>query len=146
MALDLLYLTVEQQKRRAEPKGVPHIVARQEKKKLQSQVEDDFRKGVRKRDGMKSRATGKPLVLDTTNPDKLADVHHVLKRSTNPEGKWEIERGILLSRTEHKYAETRCLNAPEHYMLDISGPDDLGEKQTFTWRDIQGVITKTRNG
>lgn len=130
----------------APSKGLPPVLERKERKKRQSKIEDDFREGVRKRDKMRSRASGKPLTRSSPDADMLADVHHVLKRSTNPDGEWSIQRGILLSRTEHVLAETRCPNAPDHFLLEITGPDDLGEDQDFTWRDIHGTVTKTRLG
>jgi len=130
--------------RRAPQKGLPPVLERKERKKLQSKIEDDFRKGVQARDKMRSRASGKPLKRSTPDADQLADVHHVLKRSTNPDGEWEIERGILLSRTEHVMAETRCPNAPDHFLLEIEGPDDLGQPQTFTWRDVHGVVIRRK--
>ena len=130
--------------RRAPAKGLPPVLERKARKKLQSKIEEEFREGVRKRDHMRSRASGKPLKRSSPDADVLADVHHVLKRSTNPDGEWEIARGILLSRTEHVMAETRCPNAPDHFLLEITGDDDLGKPQTFVWRDVQGTVIRTK--
>lgn len=143
-AFDDLVVLNHRTERYAPQKGLPPVLERKERKELQSKIEDDFRKGVQARDKMRSRATGKPLKRSSPDADVLADVHHVLKRSTNPDGEWEIPRGILLSRTEHVMAETRCPNAPDHFLLEITGPDDLGEPQTFTFRDIHGVVIKVK--
>ncbi len=143
---DLPTLAELQATPRASQKGLPTVLRRQERIKSKQVQEDAFRKAVWARDGGKSRASGKPLGRSGTSPERVGDVHHVLKRSTHPEGKWKLSRGILLSRLEHKLAETVCPNDPSHFLLEISGPEDLGKPQLFTWRDVQGVILKTRLG
>ncbi len=144
MPLTLPTLAEMRTTRCAPSKGLPPVLERKARKKLQSQIEEEFREGVRKRDHMRSRASGKALQRASVSPDTLADVHHVLKRSTNPDGAWDVARGILLSRTEHKLAETRCPNAPDHFLLEVVGPDDLGQPQTFTWLNIHGVVIRTK--
>lgn len=143
---DLPTLQELQRERRAPQKGLPRMLTKKAEKQSQAAIEDAFRKGVFERDKGRSRATGKPLSRSAHDWDHRAEVHHVLKRSTNPEGKWEISRGILLSKTEHVLAETRCPQAPDRMLLEIHGDDDLGQPQVFTWRDTNGTVRKTRHG
>ena len=77
---------------------------------------------------------------------RVGEVHHVLKRSTHPEERLNPANGILLSKEEHALAETACPGDPTHQLLDIIGPADLSEKQTFTWRDVKGAVIRTRIG
>jgi hypothetical protein len=117
-----------------------------EKKKTKAQREKDFRAAVWERDKSRSRASDKPLARSGTDFEKVGEVHHVLKRSTHPEDRLNPANGILLSKREHHLAETACPNAPDKQLLDIAGPADLGQPQTFIWRDIHGKQTKRRVG
>ncbi len=135
-----------QQQRRAKPKGLPSMLVKQEKKATKEERAKAFRDACWLRDKGKSRATGRKLSRSAINWEQRGEIHHRLKRSTHPEDIYTVSNGILISKTEHALAETRCPNAIEFFMLDITGPDDLGELQTFTFRDIQGVIIKTRIG
>jgi hypothetical protein len=148
MSLDDLPTLADLQKTpRATPKGLPTVLVKKAKQQSKKQQERAFLEGVWDRDKRRSRASGRPLVRSgVVDADHLGEVHHVLKRSTNPEGKWDVSRGILLSKTEHTLAETRCPQAPEHMLLEIHGDDDLGQPQVFTWRDVHGTVTKTRHG
>ena len=134
------------QGRCAPQKGLPSMLVKKEKQKTKAKKAEDFRADVWARDKGKSRASGRKLSKKAMEWDKRGEVHHRLKRSTHPEDIYTVANGILLSKTEHALAETRCPNAIEVFMLDITGPEDLGELQTFTFRDIQGAITKTRIG
>lgn len=130
----------------ASQKGLPTVIERKERKKTKAQQELDFRTQVRARDKGRDRSTGKRVEPTAMDWDHRAEVHHRLKRSTSPEERLNVGNGITLSKTNHAYAETRCANDPEHFMLEITGPDDLGLPQTFTWRDSQGKVTKVRVG
>lgn len=130
--------------RRATPKGIPTVLAKAEKKKSKEKAEKEFRAAVWARDKGQSRATGKPLAKSGTDYDRVGEVHHVLKRSTHPDAVYDPTNGLLLSKTEHRLAETACPNAPDKMLLDITGPDDRGKPQKFVWRDIHGKATKTR--
>jgi len=143
---DLPTLGELQARPRATPKPMPHLVTKKSKQATQKRTEAAFRAAVWKRDEGKSRASGRKLSRSAMDWDTRGEVHHVLKRSTNPEGKWLPARGILLSKTEHKLAETRCPQAPEHHMLEILGGGDLGQLQAFVWRDVNGVELKRRIG
>jgi hypothetical protein len=134
--------------RRGKPiaKPLPHVLAKDEKKKTKAQREKDFRAAVWERDKSRSRASDKPLARSGTDFEKVGEVHHVLKRSTHPEDRLNPANGILLSKREHHLAETACPNAPDKQLLDIAGPADLGQPQTFIWRDIHGKQTKRRVG
>lgn len=125
-------------------KGIPTPVAKVERKKLKAAKEADFRKGVWARDKSRSRASGKPLARSGSDFEKVGEVHHVIPRSLAPERVYDVANGLLLSKHEHHLAETICPNAPDKMLLTISGPDDRGQKQTFTWYDVQGKVTKTR--
>lgn len=134
------------EKPHAPQKGLPPVLVKQERKAAQEAIEEAFRQGVWRRDGGKSRASGRKLARSAKGWDQRGEVHHALKRSTHPAGKWNVDRGILLSLTEHALAEAICPHAPAHYMLEIVGPEDLGLPQTFIWRDIHGNETKRRLG
>lgn len=125
---------------------MPRVVVKKEKKAKKEASDLDFRKQVRERDKHRSRACGLSVSPTALDWDHRAEVHHRLKRSTHPDERLNVGNGITLTKTEHKLAETRCPNLVEHYMLEITGPDDLGEEQLFTWRSAQGVVTKTRQG
>lgn len=145
--LDLSFVTnYEDVERKAPQKGLPAVIVRKEKKKSKEDEALAFRVKVRSRDKGKSRASGVKVSPTAMDWDSRAEVHHRLKRSTNPEERLNVENGITLTKTEHALAETRCPNAIEHFMLEITGPDDLGLPQTFTFRDVQGKVLKTRVG
>lgn len=132
--------------RRAQPKGVPAVVERAEKRKTKAQQEKEFRDAVWARDHSRSRASGKPLSRSGTDPRRVGEVHHVLKRSTHPEKRLDPSNGILLSREEHMLAEATCPNDPQHAFLEIVGPEDLSQPQLFVWRDVQGKVIREKKG
>ena len=144
--LDLPYLG--ERPRCATPKHeiVPSVITKDERRKKKVLKAGEFRAAVWKRDEGKSRASGKPLAKSGTDPHRLGEVHHVLKRSTHPEDIYNPENGILLSKFEHALAETACALAPEHCLLEIDGSEDRGKPQKFTWRDRTGTITKETRG
>ncbi len=131
---------------RATGKGLPAMLVKEAKHQAKDAIEDAFRRAVWARDKGRSRASGAGLMRSTVDWKRRGEVHHVLKRSTNPEGRFDVSRGILLSKTEHTLAETRCPQAPEFMLLTIRGPEDLGQSQHFVWRDVDGKITKERMG
>lgn len=139
-------LVDKQRLRYASQKGIPSMLVKKEKRATKEQQGKAFRDAVWTRDAGKSRASGKKLSRTAMEWDRRGEVHHRLKRSTHPEDIYTVANGILIAKSEHKLAETRCPNAIEFYMLDITGPDDLGAPQTFTFRDQQGTVTKTRIG
>ncbi len=143
---DLDTLGNAQRKPRARQKGLPAVLAKEAKREAKEAVEDAFRRAIWIRDKGQSRASGVFLSRSAMDWKKRGEVHHVLKRSTNPDGKYDVARGILLSKTEHTLAETRCPQAPEFMLLTIRGPEDLGQLQTFTWRDVDGKVIKERVG
>ena len=136
----------ETQGRHAPQKGLPSMLVKKEKKLSKDEKAKAFRDAVWTRDQGKSRASGKKLSRTAMDWDRRGEVHHRLKRSTNPDAVYDVGNGILLSKSEHVLAETRCPNAIEFYLLDISGPDDLKDPQQFTFRDIHGTVTKVRHG
>ncbi len=127
-------------------KGQPAVLTKVDKKKAKKDNDASFRKAVWERDKSRSRASRKPLGRSGTDFEKVGEVHHVIPRSLAPERVYDVANGLLLSKHEHALAETNCPNDPAHRLLDIEGPDDRGEKQTFIWRDIHGKELKRRIG
>lgn len=134
--------------RRATPKYkmTPAPLVKEAKKKAKVASEVEFRKDVWERDKRRSRASRKPLGRSGTDYHKVGEVHHVIPRSLAPERVYDVANGILLSKHEHALAEAICPNDPEHRLLDIVGPDDRGQDQTFIWRDEQGKELRRRIG
>ena len=128
------------------PKGLPRPLAKKARQQTKAQRKQAFLAAVWARDQGRSRASGKPLSRSGTNYDTLGDVHHRLRRSTNPDRIYDVSNGILFSRAEHLLAETRCPNDGAHYLLEIHGPSDLGEPQTFEFRDVHGTVIRRRIG
>lgn len=129
-----------------QPKPLPSALTKDEKKKSKAAQERAFRDAVWARDRNTSRASGAPLGHSGTDWERVGEVHHVLARSTNPEERLNPGNGILLSRKEHRLAETACPHDPAHCLLDIEGPVDRGERQTFIWRDVNGNELRRRVG
>jgi hypothetical protein len=148
MKLDLPTMAEVEESRKGQswPKGLPRPLLKQEKKKAKATLEREFREGVWTRDKKRSRASKKPLGKSGTDWSKVGEVHHVLARSTHPDRIYDVSNGILLSKEEHALAETMCPNAAGLYLLEINGPADRGEKQTFIWRDVMGKELRRRIG
>lgn len=127
-------------------KGLPHPLVKEEKRKAKKLSEAEFRKGVWARDKHRSRASRKPLGRSGTDFHQVGEVHHVIPRSLAPERVYDVANGLLLSKHEHALAETNCPNDPVHRLLDIEGPDDRSQPQTFIWRDSQGAELRRRIG
>jgi len=125
-------------------KGLPTPLAKVEKQKAKKLRAEDFRKGVWARDQSRSRASGKRVARSGTDFEKVGEVHHVIPRSLAPERVYDIANGLLLSKHEHHLAETACPNDPAHCLLDIEGPDNRREPQTFIWRDVHGKELRRR--
>lgn len=134
--------------RRATPKHqiTPNVITREDKRQAKKANAATFRKGVWERDRSRSRASKTPLSRSGSDFKKVGEVHHVIPRSLAPERIYEIANGILLSKYEHALAETACPGDPAHHLLDIEGPLDRGELQTFIWRDKNGKELKRRIG
>jgi hypothetical protein len=125
--------------------GLPRSVVKKDIAKAKADKADAFRKAVWKRDGSKSRATGKKLVRSgTMDWAKLGEVDHAYLRSLAPERIYDTSNGILLSKEENRLRKASCKHAPEFKYFDYSGPENRALPQTFVWRDDDGKITKTR--
>lgn len=135
-----------QEKREPIAKGLPRPLVKEAKRKAKELSAADFRKGVWERDERRSRASRKPLARSGTDFHKVGEVHHVIPRSLAPERVYDVTNGLLLSKHEHALAEAICPNDPTHRLLDIIGPDDRGQPQTFIWRDEQGKELKRKVG
>lgn len=147
MAFNNLPTLAEMQaERRAPQKGLPRVLEKKAKQKSKDEQDKAFRAAVWTRDESKCRATRKPLKRSGMNWSTVGEVHHVLKRSTNPDRIYDVSNGILMSKEQHALASTRCPNATEFYLLSIDGPEDMSQPQTFTWRNADGIVTKTRVG
>jgi hypothetical protein len=141
------YLSDVQQTRRAPQKGRPAMLEREDKRKAKTANGDTFRAAVWKRDQGKCRATGVQLVKSgTTDAKKLGEVDHSIPRSLAPERVYDVGNGLLLQKFLNRLRKVVCRNAPEHKYFDYTGPDDRSLPQTFTWRDDDGTVTKTRIG
>lgn len=129
-------------------RSIPHAIpktgnptkARKAVKRTKEQARNE---AVWFRDKERSRASDKPL--DRKGP-KFGHVHHVDKRSTHPETKFDPKVCVLISEGEHSLAEMRCTYDPTKCFLEIEGPKDRGEKQTFIWRDPSGLELRRRVG
>ena len=137
--------TLADRPRMACPKPSPRVLAKPLEKKSKEAKHKAFRRAVWIRDHGKSRASGKPLAHSGVDYSAVGEVHHVLARSTHPDKVFEVAIGILLSKSEHQLAETRCPHAA-HMLLEIVGPPDMGLPQRFVWRDVMGKILKERIG
>lgn len=148
MSLNLPALTDRSRERYATPKHAmtPAPLVKEEKRKAKKANEKTFREGVWERDKHRSRASRKPLARSGTDFHKVGEVHHVVPRSLAPERVYDVTNGLLLSKHEHALAEASCPDDPAHRLLDIEGPDDRGEFQTFVWRDVNGKELKRRQG
>lgn len=128
-------------------KPMPRMLAKPDEDKAKKADGKTFRDAVWKRDGGRSRATGKLLAKSgTLSWDELGEVDHVIDRSLAPERIYDVSNGILLSKRENRLKKTPCPRAPEFRMFDVKGPDDRGQLQTFTWRDKDGKVVKTGTG
>ena len=125
---------------RAVPKPSVSVKTRHTVKRTKEQARND---AVWERDKECSRASGKRL--DRKGP-KFGHVHHVDKRSTHPETKFDQSVCVLLGEHEHSLAETRCTYDPTKFFLQIEGPKDRGKKQLFTWHDPSGNVLRQRKG
>lgn len=142
-------LSDRSRERYATPKHAmtPAPLAKEAKRKTKLANADTFRKGVWARDERCSRASKKPLTRSGTDVHQVGEVHHhVIPRSLAPERVYDVTNGLLLSKHEHALAEAICPNDPAHRLLDILGPDDRGELQTFIWRDVNGNELKRKVG
>lgn len=139
---DLGYL--DQQPRRAVPKGLPTPLRKADAKATNAAQENAFREAVWTRDRGRSRASGHPLRRSGTDWRKVGEVHHVLPRSTHPDQRLDPANGVLLSKQEHGLAETLCPHDPAHCLLDIDGPADRAQLQVFIWRDLHGHELRRR--
>lgn len=122
--------------------GKPTVIARKERKKSREQQHEEFRAAVWKRDGGKSRATGKKLAKSGLEWSAVGEVDHVYERSTNPDRIFDVSNGILLSKEENRLKKARCSKAPEHHYFEIVGPDDRSQPQMFFWRDDDGKVIR----
>lgn len=134
--------------RYATPKGqiVPRVIAKDAQRKAKKANGETFRKAVWDRDKGICRATRVPLSKSGPDPHRVGEVDHVLNRSTHPDRIYDVSNGILISRYLNHLKKRACPRAPEFFMFSITGPEDRGETQTFTWRDLDGKIAKTRQG
>ncbi len=128
-------------------KPIPHLLAKEEKAAAKKLNADTFRDAIWKRDGGRSRATGKLLAKSgTLSWDELGEVDHVIDRSLAPERIYDVGNGILLSKRENRLKKTPCPLAPEYRMFQVEGPDDRSLPQLFRWRAKDGRITRETVG
>lgn len=137
---------LNQQTRRAVPKGLPSVLAKEERKKSKEAQGEAFRAAVWARDKGICRATGVPLQKSGLDDTRVGEVDHVINRSTAPDRVYDVTNGILIAKRLNRLKKTPCPQAPEHHLFEIAGPDDRSKPQTFIWRDVAGTVTKRRVG
>lgn len=125
---------------------VPRVVAQEAKRQAKKANGKTFRDAVWARDKGLCRATRRPLTKSGSDPQRVGEVDHVLNRSTHPDRIYDVSNGILISRYLNHLKKEACPGAPEFFLFAITGPDDRGQEQTFTWRDLNGKVTRTRQG
>jgi 5-methylcytosine-specific restriction endonuclease McrA len=130
----------------APPKPLPHILVKKDAKKAKKLKDDAFRALIWKLDGGKSRATGTPLSKHGNDWSRIGEVDHVINRSLAPDRIYDPANALLLSKEENRLKKTPCPRAPEHHMFEVVGPDNRRLPQTFTWRDADGTILRTKRG
>ncbi len=131
----------------APQKGLPKVLEKKAKKLSRDEEEKQFRAEVWKRDKGRSRATGKPLAKSGTMEwSKLGEVDHAIRRSDDRTKIFDVSNALLLSKEENRLREVRCPRNPEFRMFDYEGPEDRSQPQTFTWRDADGKVIRTRIG
>jgi hypothetical protein len=144
---DLERLTDVQRTPRAPAKGLPHQLVKQAERESKEDRGKVFRDAVWTRDKGRCRATGKLLKRSgTTDWNVLGEVDHSIPRSLAPERIYDVGNGVLLTKALNRLRKVACPRAPEHRMFAYDGPDDRGELQTFTWRNEDGAVTKTKVG
>lgn len=132
-----------QTKPHAEPKPVPHQIAKEKKSKAKKKTDEAFRAEIWKLDGGKSRATGTPLVKSgTVSWHALGEVDHAIPRSLAPDLIYEPSNALLLSKWENRMRKVPCVRAPEFKYFDYTGPENRREEQHFVWRNDDGKIIK----
>jgi hypothetical protein len=147
MKIDLDLPTLADRQAAPQPKGLPRMLAKEERQADRDAKADAFRKAIWKRDKGRSRATGQKLVKSgTTDWHELGEVDHVIDRSLAPERLYDLGNGILLSKRENRLKKTPCPRAPEFRMFEVEGPDNRGLPQIFRWRDKDGKVTKETVG
>lgn len=128
-------------------KPLPHQITKQAEQKAATLKDDAFRALIWQLDGSRSRATGKLLMRSgTMSWDQLGEVDHSIPRSLAPDRLWDPSNALLLSKSENRLRKVPCPRAPEFRMFDYSGPDNRRLPQRFIWRDVDGHITKEREG
>lgn len=123
---------------------VPNVIAKEEKRQSKEAKGKAFRNAVWARDKSICRATRKKLERSGTNPHLVGEVDHVIDRSLAPERIYDVSNGILISKYLNRLKKVACVLAPEFRMFEITGPDDRGQPQKFTWREKDGTIKKER--
>lgn len=147
MGWNLPTLAEMQSQRRAQPKGMPAVLEREEKRKSKAKTEKQCRKEVWYRDKGMCRATGEPLMRSgTLDPHKLGEVDHTILRSKDKTRIYDVTNMLLISKYLNRLRKVRCRNNGQFLRFDYDGPEDRGLPQVFTWRDDDGNITKTRIG
>ncbi len=140
-------LNEAQRERRPCPKGVPHQIVKDKKKQAKADRGKQLRDEVWARDQGRCRATGVPLLRSgTTDDTKLGEVDHSIPRSLAPERVYDTSNALLLQKRLNRLRKAACVNAPEFRYFNYEGPLNRALPQTFTWRDDNGHVTKTRKG
>jgi hypothetical protein len=107
-------------------KGVPGVVLKERRQQTKDDLEQAWKDAIDKRDGMKSRVSGKPLDTNTTNRKTLRDHCHIKSKKAHPEIRYEVWNGFNASRYEHKLIHAGW--------IEIEGTD-ANKRLIFRWSD-----------
>jgi hypothetical protein len=94
-------------------KGVPGVVLKERRQQTKDDLEQAWKDAIDKRDGMKSRVSGKPR-----------DHCHIKSKKAHPEIRYEVWNGFNASRYEHKLIHAGW--------IEIEGTD-ANKRLIFRW-------------
>lgn len=116
----------------------PAVVERRQRKAKADAKEEQTKVKVWDRDGGLSRASGKPVVHASPNPEKRGDVAHIDARSTSPAKKYSVANNVLLTAEEHQLSDARTAPGGKA-LLEIRGKN-ANRKLTFIRRNEKGRV------
>lgn len=140
-------LAQQQATPRAEQKGTPPVIERQEKRQSKKKAEDANRATVWDRDRGICRATGVKLSRSGNDPNRVGEVDHTILRSDDKTRILDPTNCVLISKFLNRLRKVRCKFAGEYLMFDhepvTPGDQDCGNARQFIWRNERGEIIKT---
>jgi hypothetical protein len=136
----------QQATKRAEQKGTPPVIERQEKRQSKKKAEDANRAAVWDRDRGICRATGVKLARSGSDPNKVGEVDHTILRSDDATRILDPTNCVLISKYLNRLRKVRCKNDGRFMRFDhepvTPGDEDCGNARLFIWRRDDGTIEK----